>query len=106
MNAYYTSALACGIVIAVLFAILVALEIVRVYRTQINTDLAEDTRRLRAENALIRSRHATMTHAEFVHTRAFRTLENRVDALERENEELKRGTPVCTGYVFVKSGDK
>lgn len=106
MNPYQTLAIICGSIIAGLFLVLVILESIRVHRTTINADLAEDNRRLRAENAYIRSRNATMAHAEFVHTRAFRALENRVDALERENEELKKGTPVCTGYVFVKSGDK
>jgi cell division protein FtsB len=102
MNAYYTSALVCGIIIAVLFAVLVALEIIRVYRTQINTDLAEDNRRLRMEIAYTRAKHADAVNECSVHYHTIKTLNKRVERLEHENEELKAGHPVVTGYTFVK----
>lgn len=94
-----------GIVLAAIFIVQAArlvLEAIRLHRIQINNGLVKDNKRLRLENGVLRDSLADADAERRVHRVSYEIANDTIKRLEKENEDLKAGTPVCTGYRFVK----
>lgn len=94
-----------GIVLAAILIVQAArlvLEAVRLHRIKINNDLVKDNKRLRLENGVLRDSLADADAERRVHRVSYEIAADEINRLTKENEELKAGTPVCTGFTFVK----
>ena len=78
------------------------LEAVRLHRVQVNKDLQAQNATLRAENGRLRDKAFSADCERRVHNKTTELLGQRIAQLSKENKELKEGTPVCTGFVFMK----
>lgn len=90
------------IAIIAYMTIIVIIEIRKARRIRINEDLADENKRLRFENGQLRGQLLICSSENRVHKKTIDLRDQRISQLERENEELKAGTPVCTGFLFVK----
>lgn len=82
--------------------IIVIIELRKARKIRINEDLAADNKRLRAENGELRGRLLACNSENMVHSKTIKLRDMRIAQLEHENENLKAGTPVVTGFMFVK----
>ncbi len=79
------------------------IEAIRLHRAENCDEIKEQNRRLRFENGDLLDRMAGMDAERRVHNATVGAMKDKIVSLEKENEELKAGIPVCTGYRFVKN---
>ena len=104
-DAVRTFVVLAGILLAAIFTVQAArlvLEAIRLHRVQVNYDLAKENRKLRMENGALRDSLSDADAERRVHKVCYEIASDTIMRLTKENEDLKAGTPVCTGFTFVK----
>lgn len=88
--------------ILILQAVRFVMETIRLRKAETCDSLKEQNRKLRFENGDLMDHMVGVDAERRVHNATVAALKNKIAVLEKENEELKAGMPVCTGYRFMK----